>query len=386
MLANTATSLFFLATAAIVYVVAIYPLFLHFLAHFFGKPVRKNVCANTVSVIVPVRNGAPWILQKLNSILGQSYPRNLIEIIVISDGSDDETDEIVTQFAPKEIRLLRQVRSGKPTALNRGIAASSGEILLLTDARQALAPNCIEILLRSFADPHVGAVSGDLQILKGKSDEEKTIGIYWRYERWIRSNLGLYDSTLGATGPIYAIRRELVNDLPADVILDDVCLPATALLKGYRIAYEESAIAFDYPTALSSEFRRKVRTQAGNYQIMWCCPGLLGFRNRMWFHYYSLKVGRLALPWFFILAALTTPALPQPAATAAVGAQAMFYIPALLDPWISSATLIKRLSSSCRTVAGLLLASLLGLSILVKSPSELWKETVVSKPEHMDES
>jgi hypothetical protein len=111
-------------------------------------------------------------------------------------------------------------------------------------------------------------VSGDLIIRQGDL-EESNVGAYWRYESWIRKQLGRIDSTLGATGPFYAIRRELAVPIPVDTLLDDVYLPLSAFFLGYRLVVAEEARAFDYPTNVNIEFGRKVRTLAGNYQLLW---------------------------------------------------------------------------------------------------------------------
>src|SRR5260370_1196685 len=116
----------------------------------------------------------------------------------------------------------------------------------------------------------------------------------------------------GATGPFYAIRRELAVPIPPDVLLDDVYLPLAPFFRGYRLVVEESARAFDYPTTLETEFRRKVRTLAGVYQLIRIYPRLLLPGNRMWFHFMSYKVGRLLLPHALILIAACSFFLPHP--------------------------------------------------------------------------
>src|SRR5262249_47300269 len=147
-------------------------------------------------------------------------------------------------------------------------------------------------LVSAMADPEVGAVSGNLQIARGDNEESESTGLYWRYENSIRTNLAQLDSMLGATGPVYLIRRSLYVPIPPDSLLDDMYLPLSVHLAGYRLALDPEAIAIDEPTDLRSEFRRKVRTQAGILQLVGTFPGLFGSRNRMRFHFVSLKIGR----------------------------------------------------------------------------------------------
>src|SRR5205085_2641067 len=118
---------------------------------------------------------------------------------------------------------------------------------------------------------------------------------------WFRKALSRNGSVMGATGAIYAMRRELAVPLPADTLCDDMYLPLAAFVRGYRVVFDESAKAFDYPTALQTEFRRKVRTLAGVFQIVGAFPWLLSPANPMWIHFVSHKLGRLLLPWALLL-------------------------------------------------------------------------------------
>jgi hypothetical protein len=228
-----------------------------------------------------------------------------------------------------------------------------------------------------FTDPSVGVVSGELKIRAGRNSGEVSTGLYWRYERWIRQQLSSIDSMFSATGAFYAVRRELAVPLPIDILLDDMYLPLAAFFKGYRLIQEPRAEALDYPTSRHVEFRRKARTLAGNYQILLAYPALLGPRNRMWFHFVSYKFARLILPWVLVVLFLSGCFLPVPWRWAAVGSQVLFYLLAILDPWIPDGQALKRLTSTVRTIVAMLLATLWGLSILFVPPKRLWKETKI---------
>lgn len=372
-----ACAVFAASSAAILYVLAGYPLLLQRVARRQVRTIQKDTALRTVSIVIAVRNGEKFIADKLRSLLSANYPRELMQITVVSDGSDDRTDEIVRTFAFEGIAFFRIERSGKPAAVNLGIANSTGEILILTDVRQSVDPNSIRNVVACFADPTVGVVSGELFIRKGASQEEADTGLYWKYEVFIRKQMSRLDSTFGANGPFYAMRRSLAVHIPEDTLLDDVYLPLAAFFKGYRIILEESAKAFDYPTNLTSEFQRKVRTQAGLYQILRQYPDLLSSTNRMRKHFLSAKFGRLAIPFFLILIALSTFGLPRPLMQIALTGQIAFYLIALLDRWIPQGSPVKVLSSPIRTFVVLMGAALMGLQIFFVPPRRLWKETKV---------
>lgn len=372
---SPALVLFVLSAAFIVYVIAGYPLILGILARRSPKRTHKQRLRKSVSVVVAVRNGAPWIRRKLQSILNLEYPRELMEVIVVSDGSNDGTDEIVREFSSEGVQLIHVPQGGKPAALNAGIPLTKNEILVLTDVRQELEPGSLQHMIDCFTDPKIGVVSGELMIRKGDTLAEQNVGAYWTYETWIRKRLTEVDSMLGATGPFYAIRRELAVPMPPDTLLDDMYLPLAAFFRGYRLITEEQARAIDYPTGLQTEFKRKVRTLAGNYQIMKQYPALLGPGNRMWFHFVSYKLGRLLLPYALITAAIATFWLPPVPRMAALLLQGLSYGLALLDGWIPEGTLLKRLTSPPRTFVMLMAAAVCAVSIFFVPPQTLWKPT-----------
>ena len=321
-----------------------------------------------------VHNGANFLADKLRSILALDYPCELMEIMVVSDESTDATDEIARSFAAEGVKLIRVPRGGKPEALNVGVPQTSGEILVLTDVRQTLERESVRRLIACFGDPTVGVVSGDLVIREGNI-EETNVGLYWWYERWIRKQLGRVDSMMGATGPFYAIRRALFRPMPKDLLLDDMYVPLGAFFEGYRLIVEEEARAFDYPTGVETEFRRKVRTLAGNYQLLRYFPELLTSRNRMLFHYVSYKMARLILPWAVLALGVVSFGLPRFWREAALGAQALFYLLALTDFAVGPGTRWKRISSPARTVVSLLAAAACAVAIFFLPAQKLWKPT-----------
>ncbi len=367
---------FILLVVFVAYTVAGYPLILGWLARRFAKPVDKRFVPRTVTFVIAVHNGANFLADKLRSILALDYPRELMDIIVVSDASTDATDDIAREFSSEGVKLIRAPRGGKPAALNIAVPQSPGEILILTDVRQTLERESLQHMIACFGDPTVGVVSGDLVVRTG-SIEETNVGLYWRYERWIRKQLGRVDSMMGATGPFYAIRRELFRPMPKDLLLDDMYVPLGAFFQGYRLIVEEQARAFDYPTGVETEFRRKVRTLAGNYQLLRYFPQLLGPRNRMWFHYVSYKLARLLLPWAVLALMFVSFGLPQPWKTIALAGQALFYTLALTDLLAGPGTAWKRISSPARTVVSMLAATACAIAIFFVPAQKLWKPTQI---------
>jgi len=366
---------FLIVVALLAYIFAGYPLLLGFLARRFGKPIRKGDQQKTVSILIAVHNGEQFLAAKLDSVLALRYPKELLEVLVLSDGSTDRTEEIARHYESRGVELLALPKGGKPAALNAGIARSHGEILVLTDVRQVLDLDSVAQLVACFADPRVGVVSGDLLMRRSDDLELRNFPIYWRYERWIRKQQGKLDSMLGATGPFYSIRRELAVHIPEDTLLDDMYLPLAAFFRGYRLIVDEDARALDYVPSLKAEFGRKVRTLAGNFQIMWQYPALWTFRNRMWIHFLSHKVGRLVLPYLFLLLLVFSFRLPGYCAWAMVAAQAGFYLLAAVDPLIPSSWLLKRLTSPTRAFVVLIAAALFAIIIFFVPPRKLWKPT-----------
>jgi cellulose synthase/poly-beta-1,6-N-acetylglucosamine synthase-like glycosyltransferase len=189
-------------------------------------------------------------------------------------------------------------------ALNAGVAASNSDIIVFADARQQFAPSAVAELVANFADPQVGAVSGELMLgaETGQLGAEGS-GLYWKIEKWIRRKESEFDSVVGVTGAIYAIRRSLFSPLPKGAILDDLLVPMRIALGGHRILFEPRALAFDKIEGdYAQVLHRKIRTLAGNYQTIKLCPDLINpWRNRLFFQFVSHKVCRLVAPFLLLL-------------------------------------------------------------------------------------
>jgi cellulose synthase/poly-beta-1,6-N-acetylglucosamine synthase-like glycosyltransferase len=306
----------------------------------FASPADRRY--PSVSVVIAVRNEAARLPRRLRNIVEQTYPGPL-EIIVASDGSTDHPRTAVASC--RNVRLLELPAAGKAVALNHGVASAGGEILVFADTRQQFSPAAITALVENFDDPEVGCVTGDL-MLDCETDRQHSepgvgegVGLYWRYEKWLRRVESDIWSTLGATGAIYALRRSMWQPLPADTLLDDVLAPMRVVLAGQRTVFEPRARAFDCASPSAAvEQRRKVRTLAGNYQILALEPLLLlPFRNPVWLQYASHKLGRLLVPWALLGILLSSAALASSGWVYLVALilQLSFYALAATGWWLS---------------------------------------------------
>jgi cellulose synthase/poly-beta-1,6-N-acetylglucosamine synthase-like glycosyltransferase len=337
--------LFWLSIGMIAYVYAGYPLLLALWARVVRRDPRKpalNTIARwpSISIVLAARNEASRLTERIENLLQIAYPGPR-EIIVVSDGSTDGTADVLRRFG-HDVRVLEVPAGGKPLALNAGVSAASGEILVFADARQRFAPDALMELVANFEVPTVGGVTGELVLdvehqVETEAGVGDGVGLYWRYEKWLRRNESRVWSTLGATGAIYAMRRTLWRPLPANTLLDDVLAPMRAVLDGWRIVFEDRAKAYDRASSdAAAEWPRKVRTLAGNYQVLAQEPRLLlPLRNPVWLQYMSHKIGRLVVPWALVGAFLASAMLAMESWVymTAFGAQMMVYGLAVFGGW-----------------------------------------------------
>jgi cellulose synthase/poly-beta-1,6-N-acetylglucosamine synthase-like glycosyltransferase len=225
-------------------------------------------------------------------------------------------------------------RAGKAAALSQGAALARHEIIVFADMRQTWEPTALGYLLKNFTDPQVGAVSGDLRISNSAGVLEG-VALYWRYEKLLRRLESQARSLAGVTGAICAVRRELFEPIPAGTLLDDVYWPLRVAMRGYRVVHEPRALAYDHlPERTRDEFRRKVRTLAGNFQLVRLLPGaFVPGRNPVAWQFLSHKLARLAVPWALVALAALCLALPGPIYRAALILQLGAYVLGLVGLW-----------------------------------------------------
>ncbi|OOG53668.1 glycosyltransferase family 2 protein [Rhodanobacter sp. C03] len=304
---------FWLSALLLVHVFVGYPACVWWLAQVLPQRVRKLAAVTpTVTVVLAVYEGAEHIRTKLTNLLALDYPEGKLDIIVACDGCRDDTAVQCRQFSDSRIRVLEFAeRRGKAACLNDAIASASGEVLLMTDVRQNLDPAALRELVANLADPAVGAVSGELRLQDALTNFAGGVDAYWRYEKLIRHAESRSGSTVGVTGAIYAMRRELFRPLPPGTVLDDVLIPMRIGASGQRVVFEPLALAWDRPSQQPAQERgRKIRTLAGNYQLIQLAPWLLlPWRNPLWWRFVSHKLLRLLAPWLMVSLALSSAAL-----------------------------------------------------------------------------
>jgi biofilm PGA synthesis N-glycosyltransferase PgaC len=294
-------AVFWLSFAFVAYVYFGYPVVLMIWRRIAARPVKKEYWEPAVTLVIAAHNERQRIEAKLKNCFALDYPKGKLQILVSLDGPTDGSELVVWKYAQQGVEtVLSKKHCGKAAALNRALRRAKGEIVVFADVRQAFARSAIRELVANFADKDVGAVSGELVLVDGFANEARTdVGLYWRYEKALRSMESEIHSIAGATGAIYAIRRELYEDLPQDTILDDVLTPMRIVFKGKRTVFEPRAKAYDHVACCAgAEYGRKVRTLCGNYQLLCGLPGAFSPRqNPIFVQFVSHKAGRLLVPW-----------------------------------------------------------------------------------------
>jgi len=300
---------FTVGLALLAYTYLGYPALIWAFAQLFPRTVHRGACQPRVTVIIVAHNEAARIGRKLETCLALDYPKEKLRILVASDGSDDGTNERVASYAARGVALLAfPVRRGKASCLNDAVANCDEEVIVLTDARQRLDAYAVRRLAENFADPSVGAVSGELVFeADGITEFGEGVDAYWRYEKFIRRQESRWHSVVGVTGALYALRRECFRQIPEDTILDDVVIPMNVIMEGRRVIFESRAIAYDLPSDdPRQEKLRKVRTIAGNYQLISShLPFFVPWRNPIFFQLVSHKLLRLVAPFGMAVVLIT---------------------------------------------------------------------------------
>lgn len=294
-----AALLFWGAVALLLYTHVGYPALLLAWARLRPRPFARADITPDVSLLIVAHDEGARIGARLENVLSLDYPTDKLEIVVGSDGSTDRTVARARDYETRGVRVVGfDGRRGKPSVLNDLVPSCRGHILVFGDARQRFERGALRALVAPFADPEVGGVSGELVLEDERTGVGIGMGAYWRHEKVIRSAESRIGSTVGATGAIYAIRRELFSALPPDTILDDVVLPVRIARQGRRMVFEPRAKAYDLaPLAAAQELARKIRTIAGNFQLFARERWLLSpLGNPLWLQAVSHKGLRLLTP------------------------------------------------------------------------------------------
>ena len=263
-----------------------------------------------VSIIIPAYNEQEHLPKKLRNLEQLSYDPALLEVIFVSDGSTDATNELITNANNPSIRLLiLNDRKGKPNALNQAMKVARNEIIVLSDAATLFETDAIQKLVRHFSDPTVGAVCGALRFDAGL-ESQQTEGVYWRYESAIRLMESRLGATLTASGALYALRKSCYRELAINTMIEDFVIPMEVRRQGLRVLYDPEVKGTDFPaSSVSGEFTRRVRLAIGSFRALaslaqvpltpFACLGFLSHKVLRWLVPF-LFVGTLVANLFLI--------------------------------------------------------------------------------------
>ena len=377
--------LFWILLFIIFYTYLGYPLLLYVKSIFRKYPALTGHLEYSprVSVVIAARNEEKNIARRIRNIMNQDYPRKKLEVIIVSDGSADATDDIVkTIISETECWMKGFLRMhshkpslGKPFCINTGVAAATGDIIVFTDCRQRFAATAIKELVKNFVAQKVGCVSGELifEETPGSSIQAE-MGAYWRFEKWLRKLESDTGSVPGATGAIYAVRKKLFRPLPVQALLDDVLLPMYICMQGYRTIFESNAIAYDMVSMnLGLEKKRKIRTLAGNWQLLMLEPKLLNpFKNPIWARFFTHKILRLLIPYCFIALIIVAFFLKNVWSVFFLGFVFLFFFISVLPPFQGRLNSLSKLGNIFKSLIFLNYFAFLAPFRLIFSSRKMW--------------
>jgi len=332
-----ATVIFWTSALALFYVYAGYPLLLSLIAPFKQRRNLDPGFTPSISVLIAACNEEASIRQKLEQTLKLDYPSDKIEILVLSDGSQDHTDEIVRQFPDPRVRLVRiDERRGKTNAQNEGVKLARGEVLIFSDATTIYHPQALNYLAGNYQDPTVGAVSGRYQYFDPKETSPTGMGTiaFWSYENRIKTLQSRIGALTGCCGCIYSVRKSAYTALAPDVI-SDLVQPLWVIQQGYRVVFEDRALAYEETTeSTSEEFAMRVRVITRGMRGLLSISELLKPWKHPWiaFQLFSHKILRWMVPLFLLLLlAVNFALINQPYFRGLLILQLCFYALALLQ-------------------------------------------------------
>jgi len=297
---------FWFAVGVLVYTYVGFSALVVVMAGFKKRHVRKKEIQPSVTLIVAAWNEEKVIGDRIQNALEMDYPAEQLQIIIASDGSDDQTVEIATSYDDKRVSVLDLPRRGKILALQDAMAEANGEIIIFSDANSMFKTDAITKLVANFADPDVGGVCGNQLYVTSDDFESSNLGenMYWNFDKWLKKMESLTGSIVSADGAIYAIRKELFEMPESISTTDDFALSTAVVVKGYRLVYENDACAMEAPMAASDkEFRRKVRViNRGLMGVLMRKKLLNPFKYGFYaIELFSHKVLRRAIPIFLVL-------------------------------------------------------------------------------------
>jgi cellulose synthase/poly-beta-1,6-N-acetylglucosamine synthase-like glycosyltransferase len=355
---KTAGYVFWICLALVVYVYCLYPILLfliyslvqavrdlRYLATRRDRRPRLQTSADLppVSLIIPAYNEERSLPGKTINLKQLDYPYDKLEVILVSDGSTDGTNDILQSLRDPRMRaVLLPVRRGKFHALNHGVEHARHDIIVFSDASTHFAPDAVKNLVRHFSDPRMGVVCGAVRLV-GNAESRQTEGLYWKYESSLRLMEARLGATLYASGCIYAVRRQCYRPLAPQDLTDDLVIPLRARRLGYRVVDDPEAWATEFSAdSVKGEFTRRVRLALGGFRTLKeiVCLPLWNFTG---IAFLSHKLLRWILPFLLIGLLVSNGFLLQsPGYQMALVAQSCFYL------WAALGFLFRRQMQSSR--------------------------------------
>lgn len=335
--------IFWFAVAALFYVYAGYPLLVWLVGEIFPLEVRKDDFAPFVTILITAYNEEKAIRAKLENTLQIDYPKEKLEILVASDGSTDNTDKIVKEFANKGVKLFRQEgRMGKTFTQNKAVEQAAGEIILFSDATTNYEKDVLQVILPNFADETIGCVAGRLiYVDESKSGVGKGAKSYWNYETFLKKSESNACSLIGASGCLYAVRKSAYEPMYAEAC-SDFLICTVVFRQGLRSVYEPNAVCTEETNRhTQKEFQMRVRVISQTFTDLWRNREMLNpWRSGFYaVELISHKLLRYAVPLFLllILASSAISAFYSNIFITLFSFQVLFYLAALIA-WIFEKT------------------------------------------------
>jgi cellulose synthase/poly-beta-1,6-N-acetylglucosamine synthase-like glycosyltransferase len=292
--------IFFITLFMTLYPYAVYPLLVYALARVVNRKWRTGKEQPMITLIISVYNEEKVIRAKIENALALGYPLDRLQILVVSDGSTDATDQIAACFTDRRVELKAYERAGKTTCLNRAVAEAKGEILVFTDANSMFPPQVLAKMARNFLDPEVGLVTGWTKYRRPGSGEEEAPGLYARLEKITKEWESLVSSCVGADGAIFAMRKEFYRPLEGHDI-NDFVIPLHVMDQKKRVVLDPDVYCLEEPTAdASREFPRQARITNRTLGAIRRYPRFLNPLRYGSFAFFLLshKILRLMVPFF----------------------------------------------------------------------------------------
>ena len=303
-------SMFFASIFIILYVYMVYPLVIFFLSKIAKKnnyKLIKKEFLPDITIVIPLFNESSLILKKYNDFCSINYPHDKISYIFVSDGATDDSNNILSVLEAEHDNVSAvfiSERMGKPNALNLAMEKVDTDIVFFSDIRQTVSEDAlINMVSELESSRDIGLVCGELVHVGSDGSTSKNVGVYWKYEKWIRHSESDLYSTVGTTGALYVFYKKDYTFIDVDTILDDFEIPMNILRKGKKLKISSNAFMYDYAhDDLQNEKHRKIRTLSGNYQSFFRMRWLFSpINNPVFFQFISHKVLRLLIPYMMLI-------------------------------------------------------------------------------------